>query len=106
MTKKLLLLYTLSFGVYAAAPPSGIGAVANNLMGPVSFLSDFIYSACFVIGGSFVFAGVVKYFEHRRNPLGVTIGTVIFLFLAGLFLISLPFAYLVIHHGSPYTLLK
>jgi hypothetical protein len=90
----------------AAVAPTGIGAVANNLMEPVGFLSDFIYTGCFVIGGSFIFASIVKYIEHRRTPLLVTLSTVVFLFLAGLFLIALPFAYLIIHNGSPYTLFK
>ena len=87
-------------------PAAGVGAVANNLMEPVEYLSNFIYTACFVIGGSFVFASIIKYAEHRRNPLAVPIGTPVFLLLAGLALVSLPFAYLVVHHGQPYVLLN
>jgi hypothetical protein len=101
------LLYGLSLQAFAASrEPSGIGSVAKNLLEPVAYASDFIYTACFVIGGSFVFASLIKYIEHRRNPLAVTLGTVVFLFLAGFFLIALPFAYLIIQNGSPYTLLQ
>lgn len=101
-----ILLCCLLSNAWAVKQPVGIGGVATHLMEPVSYMSDFIYTGCFVIGGSFIFAGIVKYIEHRRSPLLVTISTVVFLFLAGLFLIALPFAYLVTHNGSPYTLLK
>ncbi|EKD73576.1 MAG: hypothetical protein ACD_45C00259G0003 [uncultured bacterium] len=89
-----------------ASPPIGIGGVATNLLEPVAYLSDFIYTACFVIGGSFLFASIIKYVEHCRNPLAVPIGTVVFLLVAGLALLSLPFAYLAVHHGMPYTLMR
>jgi hypothetical protein len=69
----------------------GIGGMAQNMMDPVGFLSDFIYSGCILIGGSFLFASIIKYVEHRRSPLMVPISTVVFLFIAGALLIALPF---------------
>jgi hypothetical protein len=104
MNKLLLFLYC--FAANALAQPTGIGGVANNLMAPVTFMSDFIYTGCFILGGGFVFASIIKYNEHRRSPLAVTMGTVVFLLIAGLFLLSLPFAYLVVHHGMPFSLIK
>ena len=108
MKKLSLLLYVWVGAALAAAKvkPKGIGDVANHLMEPVGFASDFIYTTCFVIGGSLLFASVIKYIDHRRNPLAVTISTVVFLFIAGLFLVALPFAYKVVNHGTPYTLLR
>jgi hypothetical protein len=107
MIKFLLFIVLFCFGFDAlAALTTGIGGMANSMMEPVGFMSDFIYTGCFVIGGSFLFASLIKYIEHRRNPLAVTISTVVFLLIAGIFLIALPFAYLVIHNGTPYTLLK
>lgn len=88
--KILLLCFLPSF---AAA---NLGGVANNLMAPVSLLSNFITSACFLIGGSFLFASLIKYIEHRRSPTMVPISTVVFLIIAGLLLIIIPFAYMVI----------
>jgi hypothetical protein len=84
---------------------TGLGGVAQNLMEPVTFFSDFIQSGCFLIGGSFVFASIIKYFEHRRSPLMVPISTVVFLLIAGIILILLPFLSLVMAHGVPYTFL-
>lgn len=87
-----LFLFTfLTASCVFADDPTGIGEVATNLMGPVSVISDFVYSACWIIGGGFLFACIVKYFEHRRSPLMVPMSTVVFLFIAGGILIALPF---------------
>lgn len=107
MKKWFILAYLFYNNAFARQQSStGIGGMANSLMEPVGFASDFIYTMCFVIGGSFLFACIIKYTEHRRNPLAVPASTVVFLLIAGLFLIALPFAYLLIHHGTTYTLLK
>lgn len=87
----LILVILLAPFTVLADDPSGIGEVATNLMAPVGVLSDFVYTACWILGGSFVFASIIKYFEHRRSPLMVPMGTVVFLFLAGGMLIALPF---------------
>lgn len=87
----LFLFIFLASSCVFAEDPTGIGAVATNLMAPVSVISDFVYSACWIIGSGFLFASVVKYFEHRRSPLMVPMGTVVFLFIAGGILIALPF---------------
>ena len=99
-----VVLFFLFTTIVFAAPPVGIGSVANNLLGPVSFLSDFLYTTCFIIGGSFIFASIVKYFDHKRNPLAVPMSTVVFLLIAGCALLVLPFANFIIHHGLPYSL--
>jgi hypothetical protein len=68
----------------------GVGKVATNMMEPVSVVTDFVNTGCLLLGSAFVFASIVKYFEHRRSPLMVTMTTVVFLFIAGLVLLSLP----------------
>lgn len=84
---------------------AGIGGVAANLMEPVSLFGDFIDSACIIIGVSFIFTAVLKYVEHRRSPLMVPISTVVFLLIAGIVLVVLPFAYKVTEGGIPYRLI-
>lgn len=115
---RFFLFYCIPFIVMAAekapASPSpdapneglGFGKVMTNMLSPVSVLSDFINTACFAIGGSFLFASVIKYIEHRRSPLMVPISTVIFLFFMGVLLILLPFLSLFIDTGMPSSLLK
>lgn len=76
---------------FAQKAPTGIGEVATNLMGPVDFVSDFIYTGCIIIGGSFLMASVIKYIEHRRSPLLVPISTVVFFLIAGILLLLMPF---------------
>lgn len=85
---------------------TGFGKVAENLMSPVGLASDFVYSACIIIGVSFVFAGIIKYFEHRRSPLMVPISTVIFLLVAGIVLLLLPLLSYLNPHGTRYSLFR
>lgn len=106
MKKWFCLALMVMTDAYAVQKTTGVGRVATNLMEPVSFASDFIYSACFVIGGSFLLASIVKYIDYRRNPFAVPISTVVFLFIAGAILLALPFAYLIINDGTPYSLFR
>src|SRR5438128_64856 len=106
---KILILWFFSIAANAEVakkPAFGIGAVAQNLMEPVNFFSDFIDAGCFIIGGGFIFASIIKYVEHRRSPLMTPISTVIFLFVAGIILISLPLVSYVAGYGVPFSLLK
>lgn len=103
-----LIQIILLFGLVTnanASQPTGVGHVAQNMLEPVTFFSDFIQTGCFVIGGSFLFASLIKYFEHRRSPLMVPISTVIFLFVAGLILLLLPFLAFFVEGGVPYSFL-
>lgn len=108
LRKKLLFAISLYF-ISAAAfakKQAGIGLVATNMMEPVTLMSDFVNSACFIIGGSFLFATIIKYIEHRRSPLMVPISTVVFLLIAGIVLIILPFAYMITENGLHFSLLR
>lgn len=103
----ILLVLLLPLMGYAddPAPVYGIGEVAENLLQPVDLMADFVHSACFLIGFSFLFATVVKYFEHRRSPLMVPISTVVFLLIAGIALILLPFLANFTEGGVHYSLM-
>lgn len=96
----LCLLPTLGL----AEAPVGFGGVANSMMTPVSILADFVHTACLLIGMGFLFASIVKYFEHRRSPLMVPISTVVFLLIAGALLICLPLLSYFTEGGIPYSL--
>ncbi len=106
---RLLGLFWLSLAPALASTTDsgkGIGQVAQNLLEPVGFMSDMVQTGCFVIGLSFIFAAIIKYFEHKRSPLMVPISTVVFLAIAGLVLIGLPFLSLFLNTAVPYSLLK
>lgn len=85
-----------------AEPPVGIGQVADNMLEPVSVLSDFISTACLVLGLAFLFTTLIKYIEHRRSPLMVPISTVIFLLILSLALLALPLSSKVVENGLTY----
>lgn len=77
--------------VLAASNAGGIGNLAKNLLEPVNLFSNLVQAGCFVIGGSFLFASIVKYFEHKRSPLMTPLSTVVFLFIFGVALLAIPF---------------
>lgn len=105
---KFFLLSVLSNVAIAQQyqPAAGIGKVASNLMEPVGLMSDFIYTACIIIGASFIFASVIKYIEHRRSPLMVPISTPIFLLVAGVFLVAMPFLSFLSSSAIRYSLFR
>lgn len=90
---RLIILYFIAFIIVisqqTAFAVQDLGQVAQNIMEPVTVVSQFMMTACFVIGGSFLFTSIIKYVEHRRNPLASPISTVVFLFIAGIILILL-----------------
>lgn len=111
MIRKILSSVSLALLIIANAfaangRPSGVGGVAQNMMDPVTLFSDFVYTGCLVIGGSFIFASIVKYTEHRRNPLHVTMSTVVFLFVSGVLLLLLPFLSYLDSSALVYTLFR
>lgn len=96
----------LQIPAFAANNSVGLGRVAQNLLEPVSFFSDFVQTGCLLIGGSFIFASIVKYFEHRRSPLMVPISTVVFLLIAGIVLVLLPLLSYVTGNDAPSIMSK
>jgi hypothetical protein len=85
-------------------PPSGFGKVANNLMEPVIILSNFIGVAAITLGLSFLFGALVKYMQHRVNPMAVPISTVVLLLIMAIILICLPLSYKIASSGIPLSL--
>ncbi len=71
--------------------PSGIGLVAKNMMEPVGLFGDMVNTACWLIGGMFLLVSIIKYKQHRKNPVMVPLSTVVFLVIAGGLLVCLPF---------------
>lgn len=111
MIKKLLLsmiaLFIPALVMGKEADHSvGLANVAQNLMEPVGVVADFVQTGCLVIGGAFIFTSIIRYIEHRRSPLMTPISTVVFLFIAGILLILLPFLSYMVDSGIQYSFLK
>lgn len=84
--------------------PAGVGLVAGNLIEPVSILSNFVGSGSIIIGMTALFGSLLKYMQHRVNPLVAPISTVILLLVIGIILVCLPLAYKLTSSGIPYDL--
>lgn len=102
--KRILYILLMLCWCSAYAASVGIGEVASNILEPVSILSDFVHTICLVIGIAFLFTSLIKYIEHRNSPLMVPISTVVFLLIAGIILILLPFLSLLTDSGVSYSL--
>jgi hypothetical protein len=102
-----LMMFILSPCIsWAASRANGVGAVAGNLIEPVQVASNFIGTASIAIGIACLLASFLKYMQHRQSPLFVPISTPIVLFVIGLILVALPFAYMITSSGVPYGLSK
>lgn len=100
MRKIALMIFLWGvFPMLAVAANVGVGGMATGLMDPVSVVADFLHSACILIGGAFLFASIVKYREHRRSPTMVPMSTVVFLVVAGLFLVAIPIMFYLSNNG-------
>jgi len=91
MKKKLILLVWLALNIPINATfASDFLTVIDNVSGPITLFTQAIYSACYVIGIGFLFGSIVQYRQHRQNPTQVRISTPIFLLIAGIVLLFLP----------------
>lgn len=81
-----------------------LGDVANNALEPAIIVIDLLYVVYLTLGTGLLTASVVKFFERRVNPLGVTISQVIFLFFAGLFVLLVPYLFTQSQHGIKTTI--
>lgn len=89
--------------IKVAAHIAGIGSVADNMLEPISILTDFVTTAALLIGAMFFFVAFVKYMQHRKNPLAVPINNVVFLVIFGILLIILPLSYKLTDATEPPT---
>src|SRR5688572_22208829 len=95
-----LLFSTASLAV-SGDSPQGIGLVADGLLEVADVMSDFVKSACFIVGGSFLFASIIKYTQYKTNPLAVPLSTVVMVFVMGVVLVCLPLVvYYTYHHPA------
>ncbi len=107
ISMKILLFILLSLLIpsIAIASASSLGEIAENLMEPVTIVSDFIGTASIIVGICSLFGAFLRYMQHRVNPMVAPISTIFLLIAMGLALIGLPFIYLLVEGGIPYHLL-
>ncbi len=68
-----------------------LGGIAKNLDQPIQGVIGLIQTICLIAGIGLLIGSVIKYMQHRKNPVEVTLGTVFTLLLVGLALIALTF---------------
>ncbi len=83
---------------------TGLGGIANNLMGPVEVVAGFLTGASIAAGLACLFGAFVRYMQYRTNPLAHPIGTVITMLILGLLLLLLPLIYKLTESGIPVSI--
>jgi hypothetical protein len=102
MSLALVSAAQLAYGYEANKRPlSGFGKVADNMMDPVILMTNFVGIVALTLGFGFYFGALIKYMQHRVNPLAVPISTVIILIIMATILVCLPFAYKIASAGIP-----
>jgi len=86
-----------------ASPPAGsFGAISDDLMGPVGFLTRVLFYISFVCGVGFLLGSFLQYRYYRQNPQQVKLSTPITLFILALVLIGFPIV-LIISKTAPWS---
>lgn len=88
----------------AVSGAGGLGDIANNIMEPVVVVSGFLASASLILGIACLFSSLIRYMQHRVNPLAHPISTVITLFILGLALLVLPLVNKLTSSGISFSL--
>jgi hypothetical protein len=73
------------------ASAENLGQIAGNLQSTVSGAVAGVRTICTIVGAGLVLASLIKFKEHRSNPVEHPFGRVLLLFLFGLALIALAF---------------
>jgi len=79
----------------------GFGDVAANALEPAGMLTDFINTACVVLGISFLFTSIIRYSQYRVNPLAHPLSTPVFFVIAGVILLCLPLSARLVNNAPP-----
>lgn len=67
------------------------GYIANHMMEPVGGIIYFIQTAALLCGIGMIMGAFFKYGSYRKNPVAVTFGVPLVMFMTGLALIGLKF---------------
>lgn len=99
----LIFLFCLMVPVIVfSGGASSIGQLADNIVEPISVLTNFIYSACVILGTCALFGAFLRYMQYRVNPLASPISSVLILLIIGVVLICLPLVSHLTDNAIPY----
>lgn len=98
------VIFLVSLLTVLSSHAQGIGEYAGELIEPVHILSNFISSGSLIVGAMLLVAALMRFLQYRVNPLASPLSTVIMLLVLGIMLVALPFIYLLLDAGIPFTL--
>ena len=76
---------------YAGNANASIGSVAQNIFGTVMGVEHLVKVLCVFVGMILILFSIAQYNKHRKNPIQVTIGSVLVTFFIGVLLVGLVF---------------
>lgn len=87
----LLCFVESAFAVYYQGPNPSVGDVAHNILDPLTGVISIVRAICIISGIGFILSSFVKFGDHRRNRVEVTLPLVITIFVTGCCLVGLGF---------------
>jgi len=93
-----------NISIAATIRATSLGDMAQDLLEPVTIISDFVNTAAIVVGICCLLGAFLRFLEYRKNQMVSPISTVVLLFIMGLALLGLPFIYKLTGEGIPYHL--
>lgn len=92
------------YGQRAGGKQQSLGEGSRNVAGALFDISNLWLAVAMIAGIGFLFVGIVKYFEHRKNPIQTPLGQVLLLLFLAIALIG---TYVFIQFGdSGYVMLQ
>lgn len=76
---------------YQQTSNPSVGDVAQNMLGPLTGVISIVRAICIICGIGFILSSFVKFGDHRRNRVEVTLPLVITIFVTGCCLVGLGF---------------
>ncbi|MDQ2993665.1 MAG: hypothetical protein M3R00_01790 [Pseudomonadota bacterium] len=67
------------------------GGIAQNLLGPVGAIISIVRAICIISGTGLLIGSLIRFSDYRKNPIEITLPTVVTMFAAGCGLILLAF---------------
>ncbi len=68
-----------------------LGEIAGGISDPILGIIKLVHAICLIAGVGLVVGSVIRYKQHRQNPVEVPMSSCIMLLIAGLALIALTF---------------
>jgi len=105
MNKYIKVIYVLILALVSSTTyaDTSVGKFANDLTGFTAILNQFMVGAAVIFSIMCLGAAIIRYREHRRNPLAMPLSKVVLLVIIGLLFIGFVLVNQIFFNGVELT---